>query len=789
MSITTKCQHCGHAYIVKDEMAGRRVRCRQCGLTFALPALNSPPVLGESDLAFPGQDSLSSADLSGDTTSVGMPTPFGKRDLSDTRPMPAVSMSESNMAGGVGSAKSKMQRPDYDPGEFSVAGDGLLDTAFRPAVPFDFPFARELDAYLPWAMMGLLTLLWGWIAYDWRPFRAMSDVTVDIPKLPTWSGFLPLGVLMLGFFAIWVPIVGSASKRAAKAARIMLPGNLTRRLIAMACAPFALGVVFWLGAESVAAGVTGAVLGLGVMFLAAWFLLRLQHRDMAAFAIALGVGGAVAIPLTVALVLGANYATAQTVLALHRQDEFSVSPMGPGLAWDMTRSITRSVPGVAMPRNAGEKPATGQPGITPTPGAGVNASPAASQGSVAVPTANPVRPVTPTPPSLANDSRVAPTATPASPSSGTPVSTVTPEALLASYAANPAVGDAQLLPIKDVRTLVYPLAQPVGHFVAVSPDPTVNEDVMELFDASPMASVGKMQMAREANASMALSPDGDLFARITRRPVYEIEARSFTKGTVMRKQIVDRAVQTRILGFVSDSIFVVESRKFGYTLELIDALTQKQIAVWNDSILIRSRTVAVYADPKKPEMSRVALVVRPAMAVQNPVLMVVTPSLRTAKPVTVDLGAVEESVVMNPTGIAFSADGRQVALAYESSGQVRVMVANLEKRSFNCYSFGLPVNFPATPVAMGAMTPGVGMSDMSVEPAPANHLSWVGADRWLYAGRLLLDGGSQSVVAVMGDGCRSVEQQLIDKDRVQLLLNAGQPEACVVDVTLRPDAK
>lgn len=794
MPIQTKCEHCGHPYIARDDLAGRRVRCRQCGLVFVLSASASDEIsLIDQTTNQPATESLSNTDLSGDTTpamEVDQGLPFPHEGLAETRRMPAVTTSQSNMTGGVGSAKSMMERPDYDPGEFAVADDRSPGTGFRPALPFDFPFAGELDRWLPWGTIALMLFWVGMVSWNWRPYSALSDV-INTPKLPDWSGAFPLGLLLLIYVVVWLPLMSQANRSAAKANKFILPEHGIRRAAAIASIPFALGSVFWLGAESIAAGITGMVLGLGLALLAAWFLLRLRQKEIPFVGIAYAIGGIIATLLSALLIYGADFALSQTILAMHMHQQFPTSPLGPDLPWDMTRPRpTPDTTAIAQVKPPTSKPA---PALVATPDA-AGGAPISPPQSTALP--NPQPPVVANPgPDRMNQPIVQQPAPPAPvpPLPWTayaapqpPANQVTLATLQNLQSASPMVVDAQMLPMLEAQRIVYP--QMSAKFaVAISPLPDSNDDLVEWYRLDgKFPRLAKARVSRNANPSYALSPDGDLLAWVSNAMLYEVQVRSLSQEKVIQKiQIPDRSVQTRILGFTNNTTMLVEYRGMrGCEFDLVDLSgTGKSYPapVWTTM----SQTVAVFvADEKRPETTRVAAIVPPAMDDPFPALEIfpVGLALGKAKPIILPLPrALDQMVAMNPTGIAFSPDGKQVAVSYEAAGQLGVVLANLERKTVNTRTFALP-------------------SDMGRGAAPSNansRLTWLSpGDRWLYAGRLILDGETEKILASFDALCPVLQQKLIEtapdpdnskltRNTLQLLAGSPQTGARLVQITVQ----
>ena len=127
MPIMVECSSCGKQYNAPDSMAGKRVKCKQCGQVFEIP---------------------------GGGEGVG-------DDLS------ALSMLEKSFHDGEAAPASvhlDLPKPPK-PGFASDEGEGDIPFApigsGRPNTRFRFPFAAELDKYLPIVLVlgGLATVI------------------------------------------------------------------------------------------------------------------------------------------------------------------------------------------------------------------------------------------------------------------------------------------------------------------------------------------------------------------------------------------------------------------------------------------------------------------------------------------------------------------------------------------------------------------------------------------------------------------------------------------------------
>src|SRR5271168_2621745 len=116
MELTVTCTGCGKLYAYGPELAGKRMRCRQCGTVFQVPVSTEPD-----------GDSL---------------------DFSAFEPPEAETAP--NASGG---SKTRMAHPGAREGDESDFSHGenaqWADPVSRAALRFNFPFAAEIDRFLP----------------------------------------------------------------------------------------------------------------------------------------------------------------------------------------------------------------------------------------------------------------------------------------------------------------------------------------------------------------------------------------------------------------------------------------------------------------------------------------------------------------------------------------------------------------------------------------------------------------------------------------------------------------
>jgi hypothetical protein len=159
-------------------------------------------------------------------------------------------------------------------------------------------------------------------------------------------------------------------------------------------------------------------------------------------------------------------------------------------------------------------------------------------------------------------------------------------------------------------------------------------------------------------------------------------------------------------------------------------------------------------------------------------------------------------MVTSPTGIAFSPDGKQVAVAYETRGEISIVVFGPAEKpqqiAAHTFSKGttemtgvqeasvaapgrppvqLPPNVPAWVAAQMTAAqagqpgaPGTGQSALS----PVNNrLGWMSRNTWLYAGKYILDGNTDQVVARLDELGKCLQQRMLDNDSALMLVDLG----------------
>src|SRR5437868_3528603 len=201
MPIMVECNSCGKQYSAEPAMAGRRVKCKQCGNVFQIP-------MSVADGG--GADDESQDDLSALTALAELERSRSGEAYEPPRAGTG-SRAGAGIRGGEGLAKSSMARTGEGKEDIPIATPEELG---RPSVRFTFPFAKELDLYLPWTMviggLGVVALA-----------SLKMDPLLGQPNAPSaaWIPWVRLGVLVLMYIALVAPLSLRGIRMAGKTLR------------------------------------------------------------------------------------------------------------------------------------------------------------------------------------------------------------------------------------------------------------------------------------------------------------------------------------------------------------------------------------------------------------------------------------------------------------------------------------------------------------------------------------------------------------------------------------------
>lgn len=253
MSLTARCGACKKTYKVDEKLAGKKVKCRQCGEVFAVPKVVAGVPLG--------------------TGSTARPAPAAAKPRV-VKPAPAAAASEADPFGNLDALMSLEQSgtiddapppppipaPAYAPPAGKRKGpiveyvneDGT--TSRRPPVYaprggrgdyVSIPNEDGIDGFVPMISIGVLVLF-----LVITLFRGMSAATsADVGSKGAAAG-VAFGILLGAFTVLLIVIFGILATLcmlgvfiASKIMKFERPGSFYLRCCAVVCAPISLGIV------------------------------------------------------------------------------------------------------------------------------------------------------------------------------------------------------------------------------------------------------------------------------------------------------------------------------------------------------------------------------------------------------------------------------------------------------------------------------------------------------------------------------------------------------------------
>ncbi|GEM_PF-3782418 len=743
MPVQASCEHCGFSYVAKDDMAGKRVRCRNCGQIFTISlasssqsvsGANAPPTTASDQAAAsPFQSDLKLPSLEDLPDVPSAPSPY-ERNSDITRVMPAIETTESNMTGGIGSAKSMMQRTG-DPGTFDVA-EGAPAAVVRPFKPFDFPFAPELDRFAPKIVLWLMLIWVAYVAFAWNPADSAAIPEPYLPMVndtyPAWAGLIPAAVMLVIFAILWLPLFALALHKLSTVLRFQTPTDNKSRAAALAVFPFALGSVLWLTGWSIGSLVSGVVLGIIIGTPAAWFLYRLREKEIPYAAIFLSVSSVVATTLSIALYTGANQVLSHTLSASGKGNLFDVSPMGPHLNWPQPQNG----------RLATSKTPAGGTGTTPT-----RESPAGGNaGGTAA------------------------------------VVEVAPQGLLRDRKEFKFDRD-------PLRILLVPGRDDVVGVGVQAKDSTDQEVIRYKIDdksTSPMRDVPAL-----APGDACMSPDANRMALLVRSmgniPVVKVWSFVTNKLEMSYSPPEWQATDAiQILGFLSDSQIVCTRRQRGafqpLTLDLRTGAAQPWYVAPAGALEDKTRDVHSQMMASSTDLKSIAVT---AFSQDGKGWLRIYHSDGTVA--DCDLRIRDRAVALNPTGLSFSPDGTKVAASFERPGAMSILTCPATSNDTATPAFDGTASFTLgiKPPERDPMNPrdtnprDRDMASRDTAPPPQNQLVWLaGGDRWLY-GRMIIDGPTQQKQGTIDLGPQVLQMTITDGEKLCALVTTERGNVLV----------
>lgn len=666
MAIPVQCPECHKRYQAPDRLAGRRVKCKFCGVVFL--------IAGDSRTENPDFDLAQLDELSalGDTGAPARRAPVGAGGAAAGSDTP---LSRSGILGGGDDVDDVFGRA-----EFSEAG------APRTNKLYIFPMSRLLDRWLPPLLLAI-GIVW-----------VCREAWTRNPTGQAWVGPFRAGVLLLAFFAAVFPFTRMGIGAAARRLNFELPPRINLRVLGAFAVPAALAAVLWLIYEDVAGVLLGTAIGVAVALPVLFLLLRLLPREApVTFGYAAG-SFVLSVLVTCASLFALNVMLVGILRSLKTDHALRVSPFGPGLRWEEPRrGNPRFVQGGDGEDEEQEGPATTQGVASPAtdssgaivtrqPAPGVSTTHLATEPAETDARRGDGGPATVERPAVGPSVATAPpegAVRPAvprrdPPDAGSPtartVSPFIPEGAGAN-AVRPKRGGI----VKDVRTVIEgdditQFIRPVvsGPWVAVVRPGVRGMDRVERWNTATWKPAGEAQLARDPDEGNAysLSPDGDLLAYITDFPSLSVQVWSFGAGRFVREIRLktnprDDWGEPRLLGFSRPDRLVIHWRRgdlSGLQVHGVKAAgpPPRHFGVEDfDSASVPGS----YAF--SPDGQAITLLWRDAQTGGLSTYVLSTSKLVRSFPI----GVLDWRLQLRPAALAYTPDGSQVAAIIEEEGQ------------------------------------------------------------------------------------------------------------------------
>jgi hypothetical protein len=749
-----ECPTCHKKYAIGPEMAGKRVRCRQCANLFEVPFAEPEPELIADD----------------DAPSAMEPEP--------TAAAPAV----------------------FDFGAPVVAAQfeeaftsNPIEETYRPNTRFKFPWAAQLDEWLP---IALVTICATWVVY--QTFRSE---TVG----PLWAGLLRLTVVFGLYLLVVVPGVIYGVRRASAKLRFALPPAPGWRAAAVFALPLAMAYVFWVITGSFGMFIVGCLIGLCFAAGGFYLLFRLRPAEMGLSYAAASGGFTGAIGISIVLMIVLNFLLNAAMKSANAAGNVPGSPLGPSFAW--------TVPPAPQPSSEQNDPKEKEPAprsqlasSTQPPVAGRNVEPVNppkdSAGSASTSNADNARTAIPrrlgTDPEnigqpvnstlvAAKDGNSKSGPTPASaiaggervaskqPGAGTvfdlppdmiesqpqPAAPQHVEAGTAAWLktlqskALPFVKEAQTAAeIGLVNDVVYPCT--ASSWIAVIHHKDAQQDQIDVMDAQTFAPAGSASMARESTGNpacrqYALSPDGLLLARPARFPKVGFPVWSLKEQRIL--SIISPLETPRpsdLIGFAdNDHLICITARGQQEFLEIYSVKSGKRMS--------SSPFPIGYAHtPGNGELSpdgKYFVIAARSNAREADLFLY---GLANPSPKKLPISSLDARWVVQPSGIAFSSDGSRVAALFAQHGEGFITAWNLKgpAKEITQLCPTIPAQLTREALAGGRL------------------FDWIGNNAWLVGGDAVIDAGNGRLLGNLSD--ESVRSQHMVGDDLQLLFNSGK---------------
>jgi hypothetical protein len=275
-------------------MAGKRVKCKYCGVIFLIAA--------DARSADPGAD-MSALD---ELNALGA---SGKHDAPQ------------RSGGGAGTAAGDID--SIFQAEYAAEG------APRTNKLYVFPLSHLLDHWLPPVLLV--------VGLVWASYEAFNRNDTN----QGWVGFFRAAVFLLAFFASVLPFTLMGVRAASLKLNYELPPRPALRTMGTFAVPFALACAMWLLLGGVSGLLIGVLIGCVVALPVLFLLFRLLPREApVTFGYATGTY-VLSIVVSVAAVFALNLMLVGILRASKADLALAMSPFGAGLKWDTPTAKVR----------------------------------------------------------------------------------------------------------------------------------------------------------------------------------------------------------------------------------------------------------------------------------------------------------------------------------------------------------------------------------------------------------------------------------------------------------------
>jgi hypothetical protein len=198
VAIPIQCPECHKKYQAPDHMAGKRVKCKYCGVIFLIAA---DARSGDAATDMSALDELNALSESARHEAIKRP---------------------------AGAAAASADIDSIFQAEYASEG------APRTNKLYVFPLSRLLDRWLPPVLLA--------VGLIWASYEAVNRNDTNRP----WVGFFRAAVFLMAFFASVLPFTLMGLRAASRKLNYELPPSPALRTMGIFAVPFALACAMWL---------------------------------------------------------------------------------------------------------------------------------------------------------------------------------------------------------------------------------------------------------------------------------------------------------------------------------------------------------------------------------------------------------------------------------------------------------------------------------------------------------------------------------------------------------------